>query len=184
VAKAIRCAAFEGEGAQVTMPVNGGVEFRAARFAELPELAEFWLAMFEEIGQNPRRDFCTDWREGFARYFERRVAADEAAYFVAQDGAKLVGAAAGILSDGYPSEIHGISYGYVLGVYVLPEYRAQGIATKLTDLTIDFFRRRNVASIRLHASPFGRSIYARLGFVETNEMKLDLSAASPIRACR
>jgi ribosomal protein S18 acetylase RimI-like enzyme len=152
------------------------IEFRHVQLAELPEMARFWLAMFEEIRRNPQRDFRPDWRESFVRYFERRIGAGEAAYFVATDGAKLVGAAAGILSDGYPSEIHGVSHGYVLGVYVLPEYRGRGIATKLTELTIDFLRRK-VTSICLHASPFGRSIYERLGFVATNEMTLDLSRA-------
>ncbi len=57
------------------------------------------------------------------------------------------------------------------------EYRGQGLATKLTELTIGFLRERNVASIRLHASPFGRRIYERLGFVDTDEMQLDLAAA-------
>jgi ribosomal protein S18 acetylase RimI-like enzyme len=150
------------------------IEFRHAQLSELPEMAAFWLAMFEEIGRDPQRDFRPGWRENFVRYFERRIGAGEAAYFVANDGAKLVGAAAALVSDGYPSEIHGVPHGYILGVYVLPEYRGRGLATKLTERTIDFLR-QNVRSIRLHASPFGRRIYERLGFVATNEMQLDLS---------
>lgn len=175
-----------GRGAQghaAMMDVNPRIELRNARLSELPEMAAFWLAMFEEIGRNPQRDFRPGWRENFVRYFERRIGAGEAAYFVANDGAKLVGAAAAILSDGYPSEIHGVSHGYVLGVYVLPEYRGRGLATKLTELTIDFLR-QNVASICLHASPFGRSIYERLGFVATNEMTLDLDKSPPASRSR
>lgn len=155
--------------------INGKVEFRTAQSCEMPEMASFWLAMFEEIGPNPERDFRRDWRDAFVRYFERRIQAGEAAYFVAADNGKLVGSAAGILSDGYPTEIHGVVHGYVLGVYVLPAYRGRGIATKLTELTIDFLRRLKVASIRLHASPFGKSIYERVGFIQTNEMKLELA---------
>ena len=164
-----------------TTIVNGEptIQFRRAHLSELPEIADFWLAMFEEIGRNPQRDFPPNWREKFVRYFERRIDAGEAAYFVANDGAKLVGTAAAILSDGYPSEIHGVSDGYILGVYVLPEYRGRGLATKLTELTVDFLRWLNVASIRLHASQFGRSIYERLGFVDANEMELDLAEAPP-----
>ena len=149
------------------------MNYRRARLSELPDAAEFWLAMFREIGHDGLPSFRADWRTAFVRYFERRISAGEAAYFVAEDAGTLAGAAGAILRDGYPIEIHGVAHGYILGVYVQPRYRGHGAATKLTQMAVEFLRERNVANIRLHASPFGRNIYERLGFVDTNEMKLD-----------
>jgi len=146
--------------------------FRAARLDELPEIASFWIAMFEEVGIQRESDFDPDWRERFVEYFARRIASGEAQYFVATDGEKLVGTAGAMLADGYPVAIHGRRFGYVFGVRVDPEYRGRGLATSLTEATIAYLKQKNCARIRLHASPFGLPIYQRLGFVPTNEMQL------------
>lgn len=145
---------------------------RTARPDELPRIADFWLAMFEEVGKHYESAFQPGWRERFAAFFEERIARGDAAYFVAADGDKLVGSAGAFLTEAYPSAIHGLRSGYIFGVYVMPAYRGDGLATRLTQATIDFLRGKNAYRIRLHASPFGRPIYERLGFVPTNEMEL------------
>jgi ribosomal protein S18 acetylase RimI-like enzyme len=96
----------------------------------------------------------------------------EAAYFVALDGTRIIGTAGALLTSGYPAAIHGIRNGYIFGVHVDAPYRGRGIATKLTENAIAFLRSRDPWSIRLHASPFGRPIYEKLGFAATNEMQL------------
>ena len=166
---------ISGEDAKygrVVLERKAAIACRRARIEELPQAATFWLAMMEEIGKHRESDFPSGWREAFVRYFERRIAAGEAAYFVAEADGKLVASAAAITRDGYPAEIHGIADGYVLGVYALPPYRGRGLGTELTKLTLEFLRERKVSRIRLHASPFGRKIYEGLGFAASNEMVL------------
>jgi GNAT superfamily N-acetyltransferase len=148
------------------------VTLRAARLSQLPQIAEFWLAMFEEVGKHYQADFQPGWRERFVTFFEERIARDDAAYFVAVDGEQLVGSAGAFLTEAYPAAIHGLRSGYIFGVYVMPEYRGRGLATQLTQATIEFLRAKSAYRIRLHASPFGRPIYERLGFTATNEMEL------------
>jgi GNAT superfamily N-acetyltransferase len=148
------------------------VTLRTAQPEELARIADFWLAMFEEVGKHYESAFQPGWRERFIAFFAERMARGDAAYYVAVDGEQLVGSAGAFLTEAYPAEIHGLRSGYIFGVYVVPAYRGQGLATQLTQATIDFLRAKNAYSIRLHASPFGRPIYERLGFVPTNEMEL------------
>ena len=60
----------------------------------------------------------------------------------------------------------------IINVFTEPEWRRQGIALLLLRQIIDWAREKNVESLILHASEAGRSLYERLGFVATNEMRL------------
>jgi GNAT superfamily N-acetyltransferase len=65
-------------------------------------------------------------------------------------------------------------YGYIWGVYVEPAYRRQGIATQLTAETLAYLKSIGCTRAILNASPLGQPVYARLGFVESNVMQLEL----------
>jgi ribosomal protein S18 acetylase RimI-like enzyme len=145
---------------------------RAGRLEELGRFAGFWLAMFEEIGNYSERDFRSDWRERFSDYLQHRIETGEGAFFVALAGDRIVGTAGALVADGYPFVVHGIKRGYIFGVRVEADYRGRGIATSLTQASVDFLRGLGCERIRLHASRFGRQVYDRLGFVPTNEMEL------------
>jgi ribosomal protein S18 acetylase RimI-like enzyme len=144
---------------------------RAGTPAELPRFAESWLDMFEEVGIIHEREMVTDWRSRFQAYLHRRMAEGEAAFFVALENGAIVGTAGALIPE-YPYAVHGIKRGYIFGVQVSPECRHRGIATRLTNAAIGFLRDVGCKKIRLHASPFGRPIYERLGFKPTNEMEL------------
>jgi GNAT superfamily N-acetyltransferase len=145
---------------------------REARIGELYAVAEHWIAMFEEVGKHRESDFVAGWRDRFVEYFTAQIHAGSAQYFVAVEDDRIVGTAGALLTDGYPAAIHGIRSGYVFGVHVDEPYRGRGIATRLTNAAVDFLQERAPWAIRLHASPFGRPIYERMGFVPTNEMQL------------
>lgn len=139
---------------------------------ELDQYADFWLAMFQEVGIVAESDMVRDWRTRFRGYFERRILEGEARFFVAIDGGEIVGTAGALIADGYPFAVHGIKRGYIFGVRVEPAHRKRGIATQLTQEAAAFLRALDCERIRLHASRFGRPIYERLGFRPTNEMEL------------
>ena len=148
------------------------VVFRFAEPADLPAAAEFWGAMFDEIGSLTTAQFVSDWRGRFASYLRDRGGRREACMVLALDGERIVGTAGALLRDGYPAAIHGVRAGYIFGVRVEPAYRGLGVATRLTQACIEFLREIECSEIRLHASDAGRPIYERLGFTPTNEMRL------------
>lgn len=73
---------------------------------------------------------------------------------------------------------------YLLSVYVDPARRGQGLATRLTRAAIAWSAARGHPKLSLHASAQGRSIYARLGFEPTTEMRLTLAPRGRGRARR
>lgn len=61
----------------------------------------------------------------------------------------------------------------ILNVFTEPQWRRQGVALLLLQRTIDWARAEQIDRLILHASEAGRSLYDRLGFVGTNEMRFD-----------
>lgn len=64
--------------------------------------------------------------------------------------------------------------GYIWGVYVEPAYRSRGIATQLTQQAIAHLKALGCTHAVLNASPSGKPVYSRLGFVDSNLMRLNL----------
>ncbi len=73
-----------------------------------------------------------------------------------------------------PHDPTSTSRGYLLNVFVEPEFRRQGLARSLLDLCIAEGRRRGIRMLSLHASHEGRPLYERAGFAASNEMQLML----------
>nr|WP_213807261.1 GNAT family N-acetyltransferase [Granulicella sp. dw_53] len=64
---------------------------------------------------------------------------------------------------------------YLLNFYVDPAFRGEGLAYELLTTAVDEARRRGIKVVSLHASKFGKPLYARNGFEPTNEMILRLN---------
>ena len=58
---------------------------------------------------------------------------------------------------------------YITNMFTSPEYRRQGIATKMLKLLEDEAKRRNIHVMRLGASKLGRPVYEKFGFLQENE---------------
>ncbi|MBD1910810.1 GNAT family N-acetyltransferase [Leptolyngbya sp. FACHB-16] len=100
------------------------------------------------------------------------------AAFVAEVDGRVVGSAGCQRFEGLYPLILAPEFqcrGYVWGVYVEPAYRQQGIATRLMEAAIAHLKSIGCTEILLNASPSGKPIYERLGFVAANAMKLSLN---------
>jgi GNAT superfamily N-acetyltransferase len=60
----------------------------------------------------------------------------------------------------------------IQNVFTEPDWHRQGVAVLLLQTIIAWARAEPLDRLVLHASEAGRSLYARLGFVGTNEMRL------------
>ena len=61
---------------------------------------------------------------------------------------------------------------YVLNVFVERAWRRRGVATLLMEQLLAYARERRIRVVTLHASDEGRTLYERLGFAPTSEMRL------------
>jgi ribosomal protein S18 acetylase RimI-like enzyme len=145
---------------------------REAKPDEFASVALFWYAMGQEIGWRAE-DLVENWLERKLAYYARRSRAGELRSFVAQVGGEVVGSASGFVIDGYPRDFFRRNdRGYIIGVYVRPEFRRRGIARALTVAATEWLLAIGCRVVRLHASEAGRHVYPALGFVPSNEMEL------------
>jgi GNAT superfamily N-acetyltransferase len=83
--------------------------------------------------------------------------------FVAEVGGMVVGTAATIVYEG--------RFAWIGMVLVDPEYRGRGIGTRLLEKTIEHLDGIGIGTMKLDATPAGRPIYQRLGFVDEYEIE-------------
>jgi len=89
-----------------------------------------------------------------------------------EDGEVLAGA--GIYFMDWPPHYLDIEpvRAYLLNFYTAPQARGRGFANLLLNAAVEEAQSRGIAVTTLHASPFGRPIYEKFGFKESNEMML------------
>ncbi len=95
------------------------------------------------------------------RDWERFLEWEPQGCFVAECGGRLVGTTTAISYED--------KFGWVGMVMVHPQMRRRGIGRALMSACIEYLERR-VACIRLDATPMGKLLYEKLGFVEEYEL--------------
>ena len=102
----------------------------------------------------------------------RMMLEDKYVGWIVSEDAKPV-ASAGLLILDWPPHLldpAGERRGYLLNVFVEPDFRKRGLAHELVKLCLAEAARRGIVVVALHASDAGRPIYERLGFHTTSEM--------------
>lgn len=152
------------------------IQIREANRQEDSVIAKHFYQMWRD-NDVPPESIDSDWLETTLQFIER--ARQELCYkaFLAEIDGEVVGSAGCQLFAGlYPQVIakEYRKYGYIWGVYVEPPFRGQGIAKKLTSMTVDYLKSLGCTRVVLHASPLGKPVYSSLGFSPSNEMRLEL----------
>jgi GNAT superfamily N-acetyltransferase len=146
---------------------------RAATVDDLATVIRHRHAMFAEMGfpVESLRAMDREARPYFAHAFEEGTYHH---WFV--DCGGHVAASAGVsVTPFYPGPRDARPQrAWMLNVYTEPEYRRLGMAARLVEVVIEWCRGNGIGNLYLHASEFGRPLYERLGFVSSNEMRLDL----------
>ena len=95
--------------------------------------------------------------------WERFLRASPAGCFVAEAEGKVVGTATTIVYEG--------RFAWIGMVLVDPDYRGRGIGTRLLEKTIEHLDACRVPTMKLDATPQGKTIYEKLGFVTEYEIE-------------
>jgi ribosomal protein S18 acetylase RimI-like enzyme len=92
--------------------------------------------------------------------------------WLSEDDGKVIAGAGLLLLDWppHPLDPQSSTRGYLLNVYVEPEYRRRRLATNLIELALAEARRRGIRVVALHSTEEGRRLYESAGFRTTNEM--------------
>lgn len=101
-------------------------------------------------------------------------AIDEGRYigWLTEDEGRVIAGAGLLLLDWppHPLDPRSTQRGYLLNVYVEPEYRRQRLASNLIELALAEARRRGIRVVALHSTEEARRLYEANGFRTTNEM--------------
>jgi GNAT superfamily N-acetyltransferase len=147
------------------------LETRRATAEDAELITRHRKAMFADADSAPEAVL-----EEMARNFEpwvRRMLANETyAGWVISNGNRAIASAGLLMLDWAPHYLDpvGEKRGYVLNVYVEPEYRKRGLAMTLMTECMDEARLRGIRVVALHASQKGQPVYEKLGFAMSNEM--------------
>jgi len=156
-------------------------DVRQANASDIPLLARHRAAMFRDMGRLASGSEASLVR-ATADYLREALPRGEYLAWVAQttsSSPEPIGGAGVQLRPILPrprSSGDGIELGpeaIVLNVYVEPAWRRRGVGERLMQSVLTALAERNVRRIVLHASQDGRRLYERLGFVPTNEMRLE-----------
>jgi GNAT superfamily N-acetyltransferase len=153
---------------------------RQAGMNDVPTLARHRASMFRDMGKLPA-DTADALQAATASYLRDAIPRGEYLAWVAEDASTpplIVGGAGAQLRPILPRPREGggdLELGpeaIVLNVYVESDWRRRGVAQALMRALLDELAARGIRRIVLHASEDGRRLYERLGFVVTNEMRL------------
>ena len=109
----------------------------------------------------------------FESWLRPRLKTGEYMGWMACDGDEVIAGAGLWLIDWLPApDGFAGNLPYVCNVYTEHEYRRQGLAGKLMNCVLEYCQENGYPRVRLHASEFGRPLYQKLGFNQSNEMQL------------
>ena len=116
----------------------------------------------QDIPAGLRLNTLSGWNQTSADW-ERFLVSSPRGCFVMEDGNNVVGTAATICYEN--------RFAWIGMVLVDPEYRKQGIGTQLLNKTIEHLDHANISTIKLDATPLGKPLYEKLGFVSEFEIE-------------
>jgi len=95
--------------------------------------------------------------------WEHFLSANRNGCFVAESEGRVVGTATTIVYEG--------RFAWIGMVLVDPAFRGRGIGTRLLEKAIEYLDGRGVPTLKLDATPQGKPIYEKLGFVSEYEIE-------------
>jgi len=127
--------------------------------------------MFADMRDAPET-VLDEMAQNFEPWVRRMIAEEKYAGWITRDDEREVGSAGLLILDWAPHFLDPRcgQRGYILNVFVEPEYRGRGIAKALTLQCMAEAKRRGIGVVALHASKKGQPVYEKLGFKTSNEM--------------
>ena len=156
------------------------LELRLATLDDIPTLVKHRRGMFVDMEAlkggtlDPRGLDAMD--VAYASYLRAHLIDERLQAWIIADGNRAAASGAILYTDWLPRpDGKQAVLAYVHSVYTEPDHRHIGLARRILNAMMAECRARGLPRLTLHASDLGRGLYAQLGFVPTNELRLVLS---------
>lgn len=148
---------------------------RLATTDDLEQIADLRHKMFDNIGttQFLVDDFLKQTRD----YYSEQYRLSRCVHAVKEENGIIIGCAGGLIrtDDFLRHSFKAHEYGYVMDVYVEPEYRRRGIARSLVETILSWLSGKAIKTIKLDASKLSGTLYQGIGFKPSIEMAMQAS---------
>ncbi|MCL5263308.1 MAG: GNAT family N-acetyltransferase [Acidobacteria bacterium] len=144
---------------------------RLATAADAALITHHRRRMFVDAGR-PDNQVLDRMAEAHTPWVARMIEDGKYIGWLTEADGKAVAGAGLLLLDWPPHPLDPVSTqrGYLLNVYVEPQYRRRKLASHLIELALAEARRRRIRVVALHSTAEGRPLYVANGFRPTNEM--------------
>ena len=128
-------------------------------------------AMFTHMGRS-QQSILDAMARNFEPWVTNMIVEGKYAGWITMDEGRPIASAGLFVLDWppHPLDPAGQHRGYLLNVFVEPEYRGRHLAHALVDMCLAEARRRRLKVVALHTSDAGRPVYEAFGFRATSEM--------------
>ena len=149
-------------------------EIRLATVEDADALVRIRMRFLEEVGSFGEGVDAREVSEAFRRYLLKRLPTGEFLAWVAEAEGEIVATSGLCFFERPPNGASPTGLeAYVMNMYTAPGWRGRGLATALLAAAVARAKEAGARRIWLHATEQGRPVYAKAGFVASdNEMEL------------
>lgn len=155
------------------------IEFRKATIADVEALTRMRVRFLcdgrDDLPHDRRR-----LHQASATFFETSILCGSFVSWIALDGDDIVSTGGLSVYSTPPNRKcpSGLT-GYITNMYTLPEYRRQGLGTRIFRLTVEEARSLGCDRILLNSTEMGRHMYEQMGFTAAENMMQFFPASPP-----
>ena len=141
------------------------ITYYKAAADDVPLLVEYRIRFATELKGRPSPEMEAGLRKQLTRYFSEATVNNTCISFIAKNGDTVAGIGSVHIHQmpgnfGNPSG----RWGYIMNMYTVPEFRKQGISSRILQELVEAGRQAGVTAFELHATKFGESVYLKNGF--------------------
>lgn len=150
------------------------INYRKCGISDVDLLIENRLLFLREIQTPPDAETEKEIEQVLREYLNNTLPKNEFISWIAEADGQVVGFS-GMVVQTVPGHFNFISgrQGYILNMFSLPEFRGNGICTKLLELLTKEAVELGLGKLTLHATKDGENIYRNAGFVESEWVALE-----------
>jgi len=143
-------------------------------------LTDFRLMLLHEVRGRAEDGTTATLRQGIEAYFPEAIRSGKYMGWMAWAGDVLVGTCGMVVREQPPSYKYTDGrIAYVMNMYVLPQYRGQGIGKMLFAKIMESTAAAGIQKVELHATADGEPLYRKFGFKEPASVVLEVTKEKP-----
>lgn len=147
---------------------------KKATISDIETIIEYRIIFLHEVQGIHNEDLELKLRKSLRHYFNQSMENDSFISWIAEYDNKPIGFCGMVIREQPGNfEIPNGKTGYVLNMFILNEFRKNGISSFLFQKLIDEAKQRKLDRIELHATQEGEPIYRRFGFTEPHDKVLE-----------